>query len=322
MTEVSMDQTPASVPAVYNTNLGAELGSNTRVDRNITRYVMCIGDHIEPKDKASLESLGANIGGLRVGLTPTEGCPSLRRTNGIILRGAIVPMERVVLPKRADQRSSESNLETYIAGTSIRGYTVYPGDDISYLLSDYYASTGVVEAEALKGIEWTTGAALDAQKHYFPEWLKWLEGKTAAPVLLSDWETFIRSGINSATGPVIERIGEQMIESARLFRQNALDHIERNRQLILSKRSADTGGFYVSWSAKSRLFAKQLGILLEDENVIAADTAVKASDNTELIAAMAEDRKLRMEELEAQREQNRLMAESLKPKKKEVAEKV
>lgn len=299
----------------FNADMGAELVTSTRADRTETRYVVCMGDHIETRDKFALQDVGAKLGGVKIGLSETEGCPTLRRTSGMILRGAIAPMETVVLAKRADQRSADGN-ESYIAGTNSRGYTVYPGDDIGFLLSDNFKSFGIVEITALRGKGWDTQMALAVQKHFFPEWAKWLGDDEECPKLLSDWEDFVKRGQQLAPTAVIAMIGDEMLESARLFRQYALDYIEKNRQAILSKRASDTGGFYVSWSNRARLYANQLGIVLEDENKIAENNVSNNGSTNEVLVELMKDRELRMAELELQKQQIALLQNAITPKEK------
>lgn len=308
----------------FGESIGPGLQQSARINREITRYAFCIGDHIEPTDKRQIA--GAGLGGLYVSTYPNEGCPTLRRSRGLILRGAVVPLELVAVPKRADQRAISGTAETYIAGTPIRAQQIYPGDDMAFLLSDTFRESGVVEITPLEGKAWDTQLAQQVQKHFFPKWIEWYENPKDAPVLLSDWEDVIRSGRDNHNfdielGAVIEQIGDQMLESARLFRQNALNYIERNRQMILSRRSADTGGMYVGWQNKSRLYAKQLGIILEDENKLANEAPVNSDSTDKLIAALAEDRNIRKEELAELKRRNDLLekaAEKPKPFQKKV----
>lgn len=271
------------------------------VDRSITRYIVCMSDHIEKRDKNSLP--GKNIGGVRVSTYPSEGCPTLVRTAGMVYRGAIIPLELTVIQKRADQRAETRNSETYIAGTTVRGQEIYPGDDLSFLLGDHFTQFGFREVEALRGQEWSSGFALDLHRHFFPNWYEWLENG-GAPVLLDDWISYVNKGMENTDSDVVISVGTAYLDSAAQFRVNALDYIEKNKQLIQSKRNNDSGGFFVNWSGRARLYAEQLGIGLEDE--VTLRDGAKESPSSELLEQLMRERS---EDIKLLLQQNDIMRE-------------
>lgn len=56
----------AQVPTSY-TSEETTLVSKRDPNRNLTRYVFCIADHIAPQDKVMLDSIGGYLGGVYVG---------------------------------------------------------------------------------------------------------------------------------------------------------------------------------------------------------------------------------------------------------------
>lgn len=242
----------------------------------------------------------------------TEGAPCLKRTKYMILRGGVIPVENAAVSKKADHREEDGRRENYLSGPNvpagIRGYTVYAGDNMNYLASDRFRQLGVVELTALQGSDWDLGFAREVQLHFFPEWDRWLRGEGEIPVLLGEWEKMVSNGLKTANTEPLMITGEEMLESARLFRVYANTSIERNRQAILSLRTTNTGGFYVGWSEKSRLYAAQLGISLEDETTLKPQTS---ADTTGILEELQKDREIRLAELEEQKAINRALIQKL-----------
>lgn len=279
-----------------------KLQEKLAVNRDLTRYVFCIGDHIEPRDKVSLSSIGAYMGGTYIGASDLEGAPTMKRTRHFLMRGFITPLETTAYPKAADHRPQDLRDETYITmgGNNIRAYTVYPGDSINFLQSDRFRSLGIVELSQLVGKDWETDAEYISwlQKTLFPDMEEWLSG-AKMPVLLSDYEKILRSSYSrieesGADLDVLVTIDEAL-ESVRLFRNYAMGHIERNRQFMLSLRSNNAQGFYYGWNEKSRLYARQLGVTLEDDTQLNEE---KPSEATDLLKELKAERELRMRELD------------------------
>lgn len=271
------------------------------VNRDKTRYVACIANHLEALDRKAMNNVGGWAGGIWAGHSEIDGCPTMKRTHHMILRGLFTPLELRATQRKADHRETEMNRESYLDGAGIppftRGYTLYPGDDLAFLLSDRYAPMGVVELTGLMGVEWNSELRKSLQDFFFPQWRDWQQGRGEVPVLLSDWEDLVRDARKQAQYEIHGLIAEQLLESGRLARTYMLNHIERNRQAIMSMRSADHGGQYVGWSNKSRTYAEQLGQTLEDEKNIAGTASPETS---ELLA-----------ELKASREQQSLLNKAL-----------
>lgn len=295
-----------ATPALDQFYGGDEIGLHNKIDpnREKTRYVLCMGNHLEPVDQKGFLPMGAYMGGLWVGHSEVEGAPTMRRTNYLCYRGGITPLETRPIPKKADHKAREQQDETFMTGHDVppgtRGYLVYAGDTLNFLQNDSFRPMGVVEIVALQFLPWEQSNALTIQQHFFPDWTKWLRGVDAAkiPTLLRDWEGLVQSGIERGKGiAVIESVGEAMMESARLFRQYASSHIERNRQQIMAKRSVDSGGFYVAWSGRSKLYASQLGVSLEREDDLRPAT-VQSTGDPGLIAEFREERKMRERQMD------------------------
>lgn len=289
-----------------------QLSSRNDVNRDKTRYIACLGNHLESTDARQLTSIGAWAGGVWVGHNESEGAPTLRRTHHMVLRGLFCPLETVAISKKADHKETEAHRESYLEGPKVppftRGYTVYAGDDLAYLQSDRFRPLGIVEITPLYSVEWNTELRRSLQHFFFPEWQIWQRGEGEIPELLSDWEDLVKAAQVRAQYQSHDIIAEELLESARLFRTYATNQIEKNRQAIQSMRAADHGGQYVSWHNKCRVYAKQLGIVLEDENTLSP----ASSGNSDSIAIeLRKDRELREKELEVQREQNRILIAKL-----------
>jgi len=245
-----------------------------QVRRDATRWVFSAGDFIEPLHKIQLKSLGVRSGGLRLGHSDTEGCPSMWRTNYVIRRGLFTPLETTATTVRAtDAPPKAGDMPRYIDNSvSIRGAaaqpvrSIYPADDLATLTSDSYREMGIVEIPVLAGVEWDAGVAQTLNKRFFPELDRWLSGEADFPTKLADYEDLIKAlNPESETEMVAQ---EQMLESARQFRSYALNVIEYNRSRIEATRSIDMGGYSFHWSNRAKLFADQLGIALENERDI------------------------------------------------------
>lgn len=270
------------------------------INRHIPRYLFVIGDHLEPRDKMSLKEQRGLMGGLYVGSSHNEGCPTMKRTRHMLWRAFVTPLELTAYPKAADHRAEQKRDETFMdtGAVAMRAYTVYPGDDVTYMQSDRFRPMGVVELTSLAGKRWIEDHDYieQVQNHFFPDMPAWFAGEKM-PALLSDYEAMVQKGLNDPYDETFISIGEEMLESARLFRNFALGHIERNRQLILSLRSSNSGGFHYGWNERSRLYARQLNIALEDENQIKGE-ASSTEDTKALLEEMRKDRELRLRELE------------------------
>lgn len=282
------------------------------VDDRITRYIFCIGDFIVPQDKHQLASIGGWAGGYYLG---TESFPTAQRTQYFMVRGAIVPLELTVRPVKADQEVSAQMKESRatVGGKAVDRpvYECYPGHDASLALSDEYKEYGFVEIESLRGAHWDDHAAITTQLHFFPQWQEWMRGEAPIPTLLTDWEGLIREGMNNVDerNPLLITVGEQMLESARQFRQYAESVIRYNRELV--RKGANDAGFSVGWQGRAQLFAEQLNVELEPEERVRsiAQTQVDQQAETgkflrQLAQEMAEDRK-------ATREQTAVLADAL-----------
>lgn len=304
----------AQTVSQYN-NTAVGLADRVDANKEKPRYVFCLGDHTSDQDKAGFESIGGHFGGLWVGHSETEGCPTMKRTNFMIYRGAITPLETTAIPKKADHRERERQNENFLVGKDVppgvRGYTVYAGNDLNYLQSDRFRPMGVVELQALKYKSWTESNALQLQLLLFPRWNDWLNG-VKAPVLLDDWMMEVNNAFNKF--PDLQAFSTDVFESSRLFRTYGLGHIERNRQQIMAKRSVDTGGMFVSWSGTSRLYAKQLGVVLENEDQLRPSGNNMSTGDPAMIQEMREERRLRSEELKQQREMISLLTSFVKDK--------
>lgn len=289
----------------------SRLTSKIDLNRDKIRYVACLGNHLEPTDARQMRDIGGWAGGIWIGASEVEGCPTLHRTHHMILRGLFTPLETRPVMKKADHREIDGYRETYIDGPGIppftRGYTVYAGDDLNYLQGDRYRPMGVVEITSLMGVEWNTELRRSLQHFFFPEWSIWQRGEGEIPQLLSDWVDLVRAAQKRAQYVNHEQIAEELLESARLFRIYANNQIEKNRQAIQSMRAADHGGQTVGWHNKTRMYADQLGMVLEDERSIAPS----AGNTDGLIAELREDRKLRAQELEMQKAVNAALIKKL-----------
>lgn len=279
-----------------------KMAAREDVNVRIPRYVFNLGDFIPDVQKASYGSRGGWIGGYHIG----TDFPTMWRTNFFCIRGGITPLEVRAVKATADselmRRPEFQVFGAEMGSAPVPRYEVFPGHDIAGLISDEYRPYGFVEITGLRGAEWDDNAPLQLQMYYFPEWIEYLDGATAAPTLLEDWEALIRQGISTAPNEVIAQAGHEMLESGRLFRQYAEQIIGINRELVA--KGANDAGYSVGWQPMTRLFAKQLGIELEPEARVRsiAEGQVEAQKSTnENITKIAEALKQDREELKEDR---------------------
>lgn len=271
------------------------------VRRDIPRYVFCLGDFIPPNDKLQLDSVHAWAGGLRIGHSDTEGAPTMWQTKYVIYRGIFTPLEMTAIQSHADVKSRENQQNVGLINA-------LPGDDMLMLSDDSHREMGIVEITALANSPFAEGRAEALNKHFFPELDKWRARESEFPALLSDWVTLIQQA--KETSNVIRQTKAEMLTSAQVFESYAKRQIELNRQRIMQTRQNDTGGFTVAWSPRTRLFAAQLGIVLEEDNiysqkqeriVVSPSGEVQDEWRQREILAREEENRLRREELELRR---------------------
>lgn len=263
------------------------------------RYVFCIGDFIEQKDKRQLASAGGWTGGLKIGQNESTGAPTMWRSKGIINRAVFTPLEAQATQAHDDiDTRADSRFQGIHQVGDIWLRQVLPGRDIAYVTDNEHREMGVVEISQLADVAFGLGLAQELNRKFFPELDKWLDGTEPFPTLLSDYETLIQTAKVNSDMELITQ--EEMMESVRRFTQYANAQIEANYQAIQRSRLVDMGGFGVKWSARTRLFAEQLGRTLEDD--IASKVAeTKNTDETAL----------RAREIELREETNRIEREKL-----------
>lgn len=267
----------------------AKLPPKPDVAIDTPRYVACLGDFIEAIDKVQLRSIGARSGGLRIGSSDTEGCPTMWRTDYLIRRGAFTPLEMTVIPAKDDEKIHGDKPKP--VGERVK----YPGSDITFVTDDEFRKQGVVEITALRGVLWASETPKALNLHFFPDLGLWLRGEKEFPKYLRIYEEMVRAAQIETDAHVTTQ--SELLESARAFRAYGLTQIEFNRQRILSTRNVDMGGFAISWSGRARLFAEQLEVKLEDENEIAPPTSSSPTDERH-VAALEEANVLKREELD------------------------
>lgn len=298
-----------------------KLHSNYDVSRDKTRYIACMGNHLEDLDKQQLKDIGGWAGGLYIGSSESAGAPTLRRTKFMVLRGLFSPLETTAIGKAADHREAEAYRESYLEGKGVpvgtRGYTVYAGDTLTYLQSDRFRPMGLVEITPLIDVEWNTELRSSLQNFFFPDFSAWQNGEKPIPNLLSDWEGLVNEAKNKAQYESQFTIATELLESARLFRVYANNYIEKYRQAIQSMRSTNNGGQYIGWHNKCRIYAAQLGISLEDERSLQSTDTGQVGD---LAKEFRAERSLREQELAEQKKLNAALIEKLTGEKVEIEE--
>jgi hypothetical protein len=275
----------ATAPIEYK-DVGRAMPPTETFPKEATRYVACLGDFITPSDKIQLASLGSRSGGLRLGASDTEGCPTMFRTDYIIRRGCFTPLEKTVITARTDERN--------INHKPIGEKQALPGNDIALIQDDGYREQGVVEITALRDKEWVTGAAMELNQHFFPDLVSWLKGDKPFPVLLEDYEAFINNARIDEDAHATTQ--QELLTAARMFRSYGLGQIATNRARIEATKSIDMAGFTIRWSDRTRLFAAQLGVTLEDEREM-KNTTVTNTDSVEMIDLKKRELELKEREL-------------------------
>jgi hypothetical protein len=258
------------------------------------RYVACLADFIVPGDKAQLRGLGARAGGYRVGLNDIGGCPTMWRRKGMLLRGIFTSLEKTVVTTHADEKHDKGPVEDAVpVGERIK----YPASDITYLTDGDFYQMGVTELSVLRGHEWTDGLAKELNRHFFPDINLWRAGDKPFPTLLSVYEDLIGSAAVLTDEHAVTQ-GE-LLDSIRRSRIWMIDHIEANRAIIQSTRNVNMGGASFKWSDKSRLFAAQLDVVLENERDVApAPQAVTPVVDERYVSAIEKQNELKERELD------------------------
>jgi len=239
-------------------NQGVTLEQPDKVAKELVRYVANLGDFIAPSDKVQLVSIGSRSGGLRIGHSATEGCPTMWRTDYMIRRAAFTPLEPTVITANADEMTRDHKW--------VGQRQVFPGDDATLLTDDSFREMGVVELSALRGVLWAEEKAQELNRFFFPDFDLWMSGVEAFPKYLRVYEELI----NSAPCMTAEQFTTQaeLRESCRVFRAYANGQIQRNRARIEATKAIDMAGFTIGWSERTILFAEQLEITLEKESEI------------------------------------------------------
>lgn len=252
------------------------------------RYVACLVDFIIASDKIQLASVGARSGGLRVGASDTEGCPTMFRTDYMIRRGCFTPLEPTAVVARSDERTIDNKW--------VGQRQALPGNDMMLLGDDSYREMGVVELTSLRKEPWGTNKAMDLNRHFFPEIDEWLSGVKAFPTLLAEYEEIVRNAqIATEEHQILQ---QELLNSARIGRQYMLNQIQANRARIEATKAIDMAGFTIGWQPRTRLFAEQLGITLENENEIkAVQTTVTNTESPEMISLKERELALKEREL-------------------------
>lgn len=248
---------------LYEVDQKVSIGNKQGVSREVTRYLFCIGNHIEPRDRFSLN---APMGGIWVGHSEVEGAPTMKRTKYMLHACAVTPLETTAIPKKAGHREEKSSDENFLTGpgvpAGVRGYTVYPGNDIGFLQSDRFRNMGVVELTGMAGMAWDSGDPVRIQQILFPSFYTWANDPSSFPKTIKERLEALNPECT------FEELMAQVRESARLFTSYGKNHIEKNRQLIFSMRSVNMGGYTIGWNELSRLYSSQLEVPLEDQDEI------------------------------------------------------
>lgn len=275
----------AVAPITYQ-NEAVAMPPKESYPKEAVRYVACLGDFIVPQDKIQLASVGARSGGLRVGASDTEGCPTMFRTDFMIRRGCFTPLEPTAIATRTDERN--------IDGKSIGQRQALPGDDMSLLSDDSHREMGIVEITPLRGEVWGTQKAINLNRHFFPDLDAWLNGTKQFPTLLKDYEEIVSTAVTDTDE--LYTIQQELLNGARVFRQYAQNQIDHNRARIEATKAIDMAGFTVGWQPRTRLFAEQLGVTLEDEREIKSST-VTTTDSEEMLDLRKKEIALKEREL-------------------------
>lgn len=220
------------------------------------------------------------------------------RTNYYIYRATFTPLESRAINPKADMRDSNHNHVSLVEA--------FPGDDCSYLTDEHYRRMGVVELSQLRNELWHSGKPLDLNKLFFPEIEAWQAGKEF-PTLLSDYVTLVQKV--RAESDTIAITKDEILRSASSFKEYALDQIEKNRQMLNQMRTKDTAGFTMGWNPRTRLFAEQVGVKLEDDTVFNQPEQLTVSGQGQIANSVNTEQKAK--ELELQEEANRLKREEL-----------
>jgi hypothetical protein len=294
-----MQTATVNQPISYTENAPQLPEDEGKIREEANRFVFSIGDFIQPGDKRQIE--GGWAGGLRIGSSQVQGAPTMWRTNYIINRAVITPLEtRAVMPFAG--ADPEVDKKVIKVGDDVYLRQIVPGRDIMYLTDEEFTKMGVVEISQLADKDFLESRALN--RHFFPELDNWLSGKTEMPVALNDYRTIIEAAkIENDVHAITQ---DEMLRSVRSFETYATEQIEKNFQIIEWVRSSKMGGYTVGWSQRTRLFAQQLGVTLKDDRAYGGSTQVDLKPNDTVpadlkireIEAMEKANELRMRELE------------------------
>lgn len=173
---------------------------------------------------------------------------------------------------------------------------------------ELYGELGVRELTALKGLEEQAVLALNIDVTFCP----WHSDDIPKPY--REIEAHIQKVLNTASlSPILRQVGEEMLASIKASRQYDdifVDQVEGAKEPVYSKPV---------FRAMSRLERRRRDKALSD--LAEADVAMKnaaaqaSNDNSALVAEMAEQNRLKREELELRREELELNRQAIAKQK-------
>lgn len=214
----------------HDPTLGLEIIDRQGEGIEATRHVFLGMDVLDP-ERREVEHLR------RGGEEVSSHC--LRRTPNFVPRCFITPVEMWVehmalervpdgvrsveikdssleLPTGGDSRTVIHNM---LRGKPLRSIRTYPGEELSDIIGTYQ-KVGIVELEALKGVEWESGEAQRLQNEFFPA--NW-----PLPVALRLVEERIRDAYNAHP-----KVAEDMLRGCAQSRRWAQARLQAEHVLL------------------------------------------------------------------------------------------
>lgn len=264
------------------------------VSPEATRYLFFPGDVLASRrrqEMRDLTALGMRLNEKAFHPVVNGGeefqSPCLARTKGFVPRAFITPVEigaywvpNELVGSFVPTFKGVVDVEAKGAKTLV-GEKMYPGHAVNWILSsaanDQGYKRGVTEIESLRGENWDTGAAMEAQMLYFPTY-------PSLPPTLRELESGIRQRAANLQGD-LKFIGEQMLAACDEFRSWGLMRLQIEHSLV--KAGTLPTGFAHSYSELARSLMEQLEITPQDQQLQALTQA--QSNFAEMLQAKQSD---------------------------------
>lgn len=288
----------------------ANLKPRQSIRRDIPRYVVQAGDLLPDATKRNWKGLhGYQIGGMHFDLTEI---PCLWKFSGFVTRARLTPLiKKPTMAFQAEEiakKKQEQIAETISTGGEVRESPeafrmVFPWDSLQSLKSDHIVRKGLVEVEALVGVEWELRVVQEIQKFFFPNWADIEAGKASLPFTVREFVAHIERQMSGTNESVLLSVGDAYLESAGRFKVYCEEVVQRAKDLAM--RGANDNGYVAPVSPLARHLAAQIEVSVEAKQTVVVQQGGNAAAPV-AAGVSADELELRRRELAAKEEELRI----------------